>query len=186
MPARPQSDSGRQWIIDLVRDLFDPTPKDWPRHRGWDDGAEDIADAVLANWPLLSRPAPDPRQVSVELAYGLLWLADMQASGNRCIRLARLALIGHLDGEGKRRGLKAAQDLLAVAAAADPERPIEPTVGPVTAQAVFCSQVRLDGDCTYCGTAAGEPCGYELGPKPRTNPRTHVGIMANGLNGKEI
>lgn len=43
----------RQWIIDLVRDQYDPTPADWPRHRGWDDGAEAIADAILAQLPLL-------------------------------------------------------------------------------------------------------------------------------------
>lgn len=37
----------RQAIIDLVREHYDPEPKDWPRHRGWDDGAEKIADEIL-------------------------------------------------------------------------------------------------------------------------------------------
>ncbi len=34
-------------IIDLIREHYDPEPKDWPRHRGWDDGAEKIADEIL-------------------------------------------------------------------------------------------------------------------------------------------
>jgi hypothetical protein len=178
MPARPQSDNGRQWIIELVRNQFDKAPDHYRLGDHWDDGAEGIADAILANWPLLSPPLEVSRlAVSVELAYGLLWLADMQASGNRCTRLARLALIGHLDGEGKRRGLKAAQDLLAVAAAADPVSPVVAT---------FCNQVRLDGHCMRCGAVEGELCKYEARENPRTNPRTHLGIMANGLNGKEI
>lgn len=38
----------RQEIIDLIRNDYDPVPSDWPRHRGWDDGAGDIADKILA------------------------------------------------------------------------------------------------------------------------------------------
>lgn len=37
----------RDEIIDLIRSKYDPEPKDWPRHRGWDDGAGDIADEIL-------------------------------------------------------------------------------------------------------------------------------------------
>lgn len=38
----------RDQIIELIRTQYDPEPKDWPRHRGWDDGAGEIADAILA------------------------------------------------------------------------------------------------------------------------------------------
>lgn len=35
-------------IIALIRDGFDPEPNDWPRHRGWDDGAGEIAEKIIA------------------------------------------------------------------------------------------------------------------------------------------
>lgn len=38
----------RDQIIELIRTQYDPEPNDWPRHRGWDDGAGEIADAILA------------------------------------------------------------------------------------------------------------------------------------------
>jgi hypothetical protein len=38
----------REEIIALVHEHYDPEPKDWPRHRGWDDGAGDIANRILA------------------------------------------------------------------------------------------------------------------------------------------
>jgi len=39
----------RQWIVDLIREDYDPVPGDWPRHnKGWDDGAEAIADKIIA------------------------------------------------------------------------------------------------------------------------------------------
>lgn len=38
----------RNAIIELIRTKYDPEPNDWPRHRGWDDGAGEIADAILA------------------------------------------------------------------------------------------------------------------------------------------
>ncbi len=38
----------RDDIISLIREHYDPEPKDWPRHRGWDDGAGDIADKIMA------------------------------------------------------------------------------------------------------------------------------------------
>jgi hypothetical protein len=41
----------RDEIISLIRSKYDPQPDDWPRHRGWDDGAGDIADAILADDP---------------------------------------------------------------------------------------------------------------------------------------
>lgn len=45
---------GRQWIVDLIRQQFDPKPSDWKASdTGWDDGAEFIADAILAQLPLL-------------------------------------------------------------------------------------------------------------------------------------
>lgn len=38
----------REEIIDMIRTDYDPVPSDWPaRHRGWDDGAESIADKIL-------------------------------------------------------------------------------------------------------------------------------------------
>lgn len=37
-------------IVSLIREKYDPEPSDWPRHRGWDDGAKEIADAILARW----------------------------------------------------------------------------------------------------------------------------------------
>lgn len=37
----------RDEIVALIREKYDPEPKDWPRHRGWDDGAGDIADRLL-------------------------------------------------------------------------------------------------------------------------------------------
>ncbi len=37
----------RDEIIALIREHYDPEPKDWPRHRGWDDGTEEIADRIL-------------------------------------------------------------------------------------------------------------------------------------------
>ena len=38
----------RDEIIGLIREHYDPEPKDWPRHRGWDDGAGEIADKILS------------------------------------------------------------------------------------------------------------------------------------------
>jgi hypothetical protein len=38
----------REEIINLVREHYDPEPRDWPRHRGWDDGTGDIADKIIA------------------------------------------------------------------------------------------------------------------------------------------
>jgi hypothetical protein len=38
----------REEIIALIREHYDPEPKDWPRHRGWDDGTGDIADKIIA------------------------------------------------------------------------------------------------------------------------------------------
>lgn len=49
-PAKPV---GRRWIVDLIRDQFDPKPSDYRPGDNWDDGAEAIADAVLAQLPLL-------------------------------------------------------------------------------------------------------------------------------------
>lgn len=37
----------RDEIISMIRDGYDPIPADWPRHRGWDDGAEEIADKLM-------------------------------------------------------------------------------------------------------------------------------------------
>lgn len=44
---------GRQWIVDLIRDQFDPAPAHYKLGDNWDDGAEAIAEAVLAQLPLL-------------------------------------------------------------------------------------------------------------------------------------
>lgn len=44
---------GRQWIIDLIRDQYDPAPAHYRLGDSWDDGAEAIADAILAQLPLL-------------------------------------------------------------------------------------------------------------------------------------
>lgn len=38
----------RDEIINLIHEHYDPEPRDWPRHRGWDDGTGDIADQILA------------------------------------------------------------------------------------------------------------------------------------------
>ena len=37
-------------IIQLIRTKYDPEPNDWPRHRGWDDGAQDIAAEIMAKF----------------------------------------------------------------------------------------------------------------------------------------
>jgi hypothetical protein len=47
----------RQTLIDLIRQNYDPEPRDWPRHRGWDDGVEDIAEAILAC--MVAKPASE-------------------------------------------------------------------------------------------------------------------------------
>lgn len=47
----------RDNIIALIREHYDPEPKDWPRHRGWDDGAGDIADKILGQ--MVERPVAD-------------------------------------------------------------------------------------------------------------------------------
>jgi hypothetical protein len=43
----------RDEIIALVREHYDPMPKDWPRHRwsDWDDGTGEIADRILQMAP---------------------------------------------------------------------------------------------------------------------------------------
>lgn len=38
----------RDDIIALIHEHYDPEPRDWPRHRGWDDGTGDIADRIIA------------------------------------------------------------------------------------------------------------------------------------------
>lgn len=45
--------AGRQWIVELIRDQFDPKPSDYRPGDNWDDGAGAIADAILAQLPLL-------------------------------------------------------------------------------------------------------------------------------------
>jgi len=45
----------REEIITLIREHYDPEPKDWPRHRGWDDAAGDIADKILAGLDLVEK-----------------------------------------------------------------------------------------------------------------------------------
>ena len=40
----------RQQIIDLICDRFEPCPHDWPRHRPWNDHAEEIADEILESF----------------------------------------------------------------------------------------------------------------------------------------
>ena len=40
----------RDEIVALIREHYDPEPKDWPRHRGWDDGAGDVADKILSGF----------------------------------------------------------------------------------------------------------------------------------------
>jgi hypothetical protein len=37
-------------IVNLIRDSYDPIPHDWPRHRAWDDGADEIADKILESF----------------------------------------------------------------------------------------------------------------------------------------
>jgi hypothetical protein len=55
------SKPGRQWIVDLVRDQFDPAPAHYRFGEAWDDGAEASADAILAQLPLLvAENAPEP------------------------------------------------------------------------------------------------------------------------------
>lgn len=49
-PMKPVS---KQWIVDLIRDQFDPAPSHYRLGDNWDDGAETIADSILANLPLL-------------------------------------------------------------------------------------------------------------------------------------
>jgi hypothetical protein len=46
--VKPKAAMSREEIVILVRETYDPEPKDWPRHRGWDDGAGDIADKILS------------------------------------------------------------------------------------------------------------------------------------------
>lgn len=46
----------RAEIIQLITETFDPVPGDWPRFRGWDDGAGDIADQILERF---CQPNPD-------------------------------------------------------------------------------------------------------------------------------
>ncbi len=38
-------------IVELIRSKYDPEPPDWPRHRGWDDGAKEIARTILRRKP---------------------------------------------------------------------------------------------------------------------------------------
>jgi hypothetical protein len=47
--VKPSGPLTREEIVDMIRNDYDPVPSDWPaRHRGWDDGAEAIADQILA------------------------------------------------------------------------------------------------------------------------------------------
>ncbi len=46
--VKPSGPLTREEIINLIRIDYDPIPSDWPRHRGWDDGAEEIADKILS------------------------------------------------------------------------------------------------------------------------------------------
>lgn len=45
---------GRQWIIDLVREQYDKAPDHYRMGDNWDDGAPAIADAIIAQLPLLA------------------------------------------------------------------------------------------------------------------------------------
>lgn len=134
-------------------------------------------------------PAPDPRDAAVELVYGLLWLAPTDASSKqgRCVLQARAALFGLLDREAKLRGVQAA--MLALHAAAPTEPPADPLRSALRQIKIICidtaaTTVRHDLALEFVGGIAERA--LAAAEKPRTNPRTHLGIMANGLNGKEI
>lgn len=69
----------RQEIIELICQRFEPCPSDWPRHRGWDDHAGEIADEILASFgagpePVFHQPPtePDPWAVRTSLNPDLL------------------------------------------------------------------------------------------------------------------
>lgn len=42
-------------IVELIRNQYDPVPGHWRSRDNWDDGAEDIADQILAS---VSEPEP--------------------------------------------------------------------------------------------------------------------------------
>ena len=52
LPATPAKGLTREQIIDLIREKYDPAPNDWSAReaKNWDDGAGEIADAVLASF----------------------------------------------------------------------------------------------------------------------------------------
>lgn len=76
---------GRQWIVDLVRDQFDPKPSDYRPGDTWDDGAEAIADAILAQLPLLAAEAiKREKQLSQAIGWSL-------AKADSCRKLGELA-----------------------------------------------------------------------------------------------
>ena len=51
----------REEIISIIREHYDPAP-DWPRHRGWDDGAEQIADEILESFSR-QQPVSNPAKL---------------------------------------------------------------------------------------------------------------------------
>lgn len=57
--VKAKSFISRDEIIALIHENYDPEPKDWPRHRGWDDGAGDIADKILSR--IVEQPNQCPK-----------------------------------------------------------------------------------------------------------------------------
>jgi hypothetical protein len=68
-PAKPIS---RQWIIDLIRNQFDPAPAHYRPGDNWDDGAEAIADVILSQ-SLAPAQQPLDREQLAALLYVTRW-----------------------------------------------------------------------------------------------------------------
>lgn len=74
---------GRQWIIDLIRDQFDPAPSHYKLGDNWDDGAPAIAEAIFAQLPLLITERQKELAAKLAAEPGLS-SAEMKAQARRC------------------------------------------------------------------------------------------------------
>jgi len=68
----------REQIIALIHEHYDPEPRDWPRHRGWDDGTGEIADKIIAAF----------QQAGTDTAPSVEKLEELKRSGHDDMQIA--------------------------------------------------------------------------------------------------
>lgn len=81
-PSAEPSALTKEQIVELIRDKYDPAPDHYKRGDNWDDGAEEIADLILATHPI-APVSEDRRLVPVEPTEKMLSAVFLHPLGSR-------------------------------------------------------------------------------------------------------